>query len=88
MGWTMWVLIGLLVLSYMQYQYPEKTQFVGTAYDPVKQQIDKVLPTTKGQLVSKCPEDYSPVCFNNITYQNSCKAGEMGITNVIQGECQ
>jgi Kazal-type serine protease inhibitor domain len=88
MNWILWILIAFLVLSWAQYTYPDKTEFVKNIYDPVNQQLNKVIPIEKGQLVSSCPAAYDPVCYNNMTYQNACKAGEQGILNVIQGACK
>lgn len=34
-----------------------------------------------------CDSTYSPVCGNNITYDNSCLASCYGATKTVQGQC-
>jgi len=86
-----WLIIILIILSYLQYAYPNKVNpLVGKVWDPVNNFIGGFNPFKQGnQSSTGCPDTISKVCGNNgVTYDNTCKAMEAGITSVTPGECQ
>lgn len=81
MSWITWIIIGLIILSYVQYTFPEKVNpYIGAVWDKVNEFV-KYKP-------SKCTSENDPVCANNITYTNSCYAKIAGVLNAVKGECK
>lgn len=89
MNWVAIIIIGLVLLSWAQYTYPDKVKIISQAYDPLNSKLGiTAQPTEKSTLVNpSCPDTYDPVCASNITYQNTCKAGQAGKTSVTPGAC-
>ncbi len=92
MGWQLWVIIGLLIISYMQYTSPEKTNnFVKPVYGKVHDFLTKNNPLSGSKAasvtVSTCPNVDEPVCADGKTYKNSCEAALDGKASVTPGVC-
>lgn len=89
MAWYVWLMIGLIVLTYCQYTMPEKTNsFIkpvyGKVHDFLSSQTSKVTNKATGTV---CPDVSEPVCAGGITYSNSCLAALAGKTEVTPGAC-
>ena len=83
MQWYAWVILILLVASYVQYSYPEKAKpYVGAVWDKVNEFKNKQMPS-----IIQCPTEYIPVCSGNLTYTNLCMAQKAGITQYSPGAC-
>jgi len=91
MGWQTWVIIGLLVLSYLQYTNAEKTNnFIKPVWGKVHDFLDKNNPLSGGSVTVstvQCPDYEEPVCADGKTYKNSCEAAVAGKTEVTPGVC-
>jgi len=95
MGWTTWVMIGLVVLCFWFYKAPDKAH---DFTEPVFGKIDESLGsfnlfgngTADGEEDSNiCGDTVNPVCGSDgITYDNACKAALEGIMEVTQGACE
>ena len=85
------LILGLIVLAYYQYSYPDSSQdkLDGTL-GKAKTWIDgknPLTPKTAPVNDSPCPDTYNPVCGNGITYNNICFAALADVLEVTQGEC-
>lgn len=72
-----WILIAFIVFMY--FKPTEGQALINTGLDKLKSFV--------GMQVDKCTNEEAPVCSNNITYQNICKARLAGQFNVTMGEC-
>lgn len=83
------IILVLLLLSYIQYSYPETgNKLVSFAWDPVQKTVGSTFSSATSSLTTKCTNTVAPVCGSNgVTYNNACLAGQAGITNVTSGAC-
>ena len=84
-----WVIIGLVVISFIQYVAPEKiNDKLAYAYDPVKDMFNIDRFTNKEPVQNSiCPETINPVCAEGITYNNACLAALDGKLQITMGAC-
>jgi len=96
MAWYTWVIIGLVILSYVQYAYPEKSHewlepahgkakdFISGAFNGGRSSSSSSSTTT----ASPCPDVDNPVCGDDgVTYRNACEAAQAGIMKTVYGAC-
>lgn len=84
------IIIGLLVISYMQYSMPDKVKGVtDPTWGKLQNFIDSKNPisNTPQPEGDGCPITYNPVCGNGVTYDNICKAALADVLEVTQGAC-
>ena len=85
-----WIIIlVLVVLSYFQFVSPEKTNgYLEPIFGRVRDFISTKNPLNNTDTTPTCTDEISKVCGSNgITYDNACKAGLAGITEVTAGMC-
>jgi len=85
------VIIGLILLSYLQYAMPDKAnQWVDPLYGKAKSYIDQKNPLSKeDDTSSPCPDNVNKVCGSNgKTYKNICYAALDNVMEVTEGECE
>ena len=90
MSATTWIIIALLLISFYQYNSPDKANAtLKVVWGPVKDFIDTNNPLgSKNSTSGVCPDTNDPVCGNNgITYVNSCEAALDGVSAVTPGAC-
>ena len=89
MQWYFYGIIGLLVLSYAQYTYPETINpYLDSVWGAVHNQIGDLWMKPAVNNTSSCPDINNPVCGSNgITYSNGCLAVEANILQFTAGAC-
>lgn len=88
MAWQTWVILGLIVLNWFTYTYPDKAKgLVGVnVWDKVNNFIKVKNPLNNNEN-SICPDTIAKVCGNGVTYDNICKAALAGVLETTPGEC-
>lgn len=86
MSWHTWIIIALVILSFYQYNQPEKSHEL---LEPIWGKVEELISWNSKPAVVEdgCPETYTPVCGNGITYDNICKAALADVLQVTPGEC-
>lgn len=82
-----WIIIGLIILSWWSYTYPDIANgLVSKVWDPVNDFINLDRFSSKE---TECVDTIEKVCGSDgITYDNICKASKAGILSVTPGACE